>query len=445
MKNITPQKLILLLILALLGFGAVGCVTLFSKKCFKIGGGGLTPGATLSVWGMFDKEDQVNVMKNGHSIHYTEIPEENFERELLRALAEDRAPDVVYIHNTWLSKLQSVLTPLPDTSPHTFSSFRDTYPDAAVSDFVREESGTRFIYAYPLYMDTLALYWNRDLFNSAQIAEPPESWEEFARAVPKLRLLSIEGKVIRAGAAFGTARNINRSTDIVGMLMLQAGARMVADDRREAVFASCVVVDAKPVCSGASALRFYTDFANATKDVYTWSPDFDNSIDAFVNGKAAMMLNYAHQIQELKNRQPSLNFRVAPVPQPQKRIEEKLPVTYASYFGLAVPRGAKNPEAAWQFILDAVNEESSLAYLAATGRPPANVTLIDRFVQDPDFAVFARQVLTASSWYQPDNRKIEQIFADMIDSVVEGGQSVEEALGRAEADVTILLKQLLSR
>ena len=447
MKNITPQKLIAFAVLALLGVGAIGCVSFFADKCISIGGDkkGILEGTTV-IWGMFDTGEQVDTMKGGHKIEYIQIPEEDFEERLVNAIAEGRGPDVVYIRNSWLPKLQSKLIPFQNTDLPAFAEYRNTFVDVAVQDFVRDGPGnTKLLYAVPLYVDTLALYWNRDIFNGVGITEPPVSWEEFSRMVPKLRLLSIEGKIIRAGAAIGAARNINRSSDIVSMLMLQAGTKMVADDRKSATFSSCAAVSGKPVCSARSALQFYTDFANDTSSVYTWSNAFDYSIDAFVNDKAAMMINYAHQLPLVKQRRPELNFRVAPIPQPQVRLDEKLPVTYANYMGLAVPLGAKNPKVSWQFILDATGLQSSEAYLHATGRPPARIDLIDAFAQDPDFSIFVRQALTASSWYQPDARKVDDIFADMIDSVVGGTQTSEQALGRAEAEVSILLKQLLVR
>ena len=52
---------------------------------------------------------------------------------------------------------------------------------------------------------------------------------------------------------------------------------------------------------------------------------------------------------------------------------------------------------------------------------------------------FAKQILTAKSWPQINDNKIETIFSDMIESVINGRQSAETALDQAEAEVSQLM------
>ena len=53
--------------------------------------------------------------------------------------------------------------------------------------------------------------------------------------------------------------------------------------------------------------------------------------------------------------------------------------------------------------------------------------------------MFAEQSLTARSWFQVDNAAIETIFADMIDDIILGRQTVRKALSEAESKVSVLM------
>src|SRR6185369_16413812 len=108
--------------------------------------------------------------------------------------------------------------------------------------------------------------------------------------------------------AIGTAKNINRSTDILALLMLQSGTQMTSQGNTSATFS-------RPVNNqsvGESALQYYTDFANPSKQLYTWNDSQHYSIDAFQEGKVAMMFNYSHTTDVLRAKSSRLNFAVAP-------------------------------------------------------------------------------------------------------------------------------------
>ena len=83
--------------------------------------------------------------------------------------------------------------------------------------------------------------------------------------------------------------------------------------------------------------------------------------------------------------------------------------------------------------------EGNILFLNAAARPAARRDLIEQQKTDPDLGVFAEQALAARSWYQVDNVAIETIFADMIDSINLGRQTLQDALKAAEAKVSVLM------
>jgi len=339
------------------------------------------------------------------------------------------------VQNTWLPKYLDKIIPLPRQIPGqkepllTLKSFREQFVDVTEKDLVAGGE----IYGLPLYVDTLALYYNKDIFNSLGITQPPQTWNEFNEDVEKITVADSNNNISRAGAAIGTARNINRSTDILSLLMLQSGVPMVDDAGVSADFSK--ITEGKDL--GQVALEYYTDFSNPAKRVYTWNDGLHYSIDAFQEGTTAMMLNYSHQIPLLRSKAPRLNFGVATMPQ----LGESQVLNYANYWAPAVSKFSPASRQAWEFIVYLSSTEGVLSYLNATGRPTARRDLIEQQKNDLDLGVFAKQALSANSWYQTDNLAIENILADMIEDVNFGRRSIAEALQTTENKITLLMQR----
>jgi ABC-type glycerol-3-phosphate transport system substrate-binding protein len=409
--------------------------------------GGLSQGPAgvstpLQVWGVFDDraafEEAIRSFKQQTKVdvQYRVFTFAEYERGLVEALAAGEGPDVMMIHHTWLGRFANKLVPMPsnlataDGAPlMTLQLYTDTFVDVAYFDLVRGNS----IYAMPLYVDSLALYYNRDLLASAGIAQPPKTWKEFQDAVKALTVYDADRNITRAGASVGTARNINRASDILMMLMLQSGVRMTDDDGSSATFSRSV----DNVNVGEQALQFYTDFANPRNQTYTWNDSQDYSFDAFATERSAMMINYAHQISALTKAAPRLNWGVAPIPQASSAESR----TYANYWALGVSKASQNPEWAWRFVHHVTAGPSNVSYLNVTARPAARRDLIEQQKNLKDIGIFALQSLTARSWYQIENTTIEGIFLDMIDAVNFGQATIKDALKSAESRVTVLLSR----
>lgn len=414
---------------------------IFVLRSFVSPGTG-TQAATLEFWGVFDDRSVFDesfrafeAANKDIKVNYRSVPFVEYEQTLLNALAAGQGPDVLMVHHTWLPKHGDKLRSLPDQFPGmegplmTVRQFQDTFVDVAATDLISDGK----IYGMPLYVDTLGLFYNKDMLNSAGIALPPATWTEFQDAVRKLTQYDASHNIVRSGAALGTARNINRSTDILMMLMLQSGVHMTDDNNTQAVFSR--TVDGQPV--GERAVQFYTDFANPAKEVYTWNSTQDYSVDAFVSGKTAMMLNYSHQSAAVRLAAPRLNFGIARVPQ-ASAVDAR---TYANYWPLTVSLQSQRPNEAWKLVHYLTAGDGTVPYLNASARPAARKDLINQQRSDPNLGVFAEQALTARSWYQIDNRAIETIFADIIDAVNFGRQSIRDALKAAENKISVLMSQ----
>ncbi len=417
---------------------------------------------TLTYWRVFDGRDAfddiITKYKALHpfvNIEYRKLRFEEYEAELLNALAEDRGPDIFSIHNTWVKKYQSKLTPMPEsttmaypavkgtvkkevipelrTTPSiTLKALKDNFVDAVSYDVILDDG---LVYGLPLSVDTLAMYYNRDLFNNAGISQPPQFWnKEFLQDVKKLTKQDPKGGIIQAGVALGGGNNINRFNDILSVLMMQNGAVMM--DQNQVTF------NVVPLASrdnnynpGLEALRFYTDFANPTKESYTWNDELPNSLEMFMSGNLAIMFSYSYDLSTIKAQAPKLNFSVAKLPQ----IEGTPPtnINFANYWVEVVSKKSEHQNEAWNFIQFMVKEEQAKSYLEKTKRPTALRSLVASQRTDDEIGVFTDQVLTAKSWYKGKNiLATEAAIQEMIEkTVLTSGERLQEVINNAAAKI----------
>jgi multiple sugar transport system substrate-binding protein len=426
---------------------AIGVGVLILMVVLVLGGLQKTVGpksSTLQFWGTFDDPSfyraaigEFATANPGMKIVYTQYNFADYEKKLIDAFASGTGPDIWLMHNTWLPKHMDKIQPLPQTilpgqkTPlMTFKDFQEQFVDVTAQDLT---SGGQ-IYALPIYTDTLALYYNKDLFNTAGINTPPKTWDDFNEDVRKLSVFDGTGNIVKSAAAIGTSQNVNRSTDILMLLMLQSGVQMTDASNTSATFAHAI--NGQTV--GETSLQYYTDFANPSKQLYTWNDRQHYSIDAFTNGETAMMFNYSHQIPTIRSKSARFNFATAPMPQISG---SPISVNFANYWAPTVSKQSKNGIAAWQFLVYLTSGKGSVAYINASNRPSARRDLLDQQKTDSDLGPFAMQVLSARSWYQIDNIAIETIFADMIDAVNFGRASIHDAIRAAENKVSVLMSK----
>lgn len=461
--------IILLLIFSFLMTSGFGC-KLADKKTREA----MRP-VTLNYWRVWDGPDAFeeifaayNKLHPFVTINYRKLRYDEYENELLNALAEDRGPDIFSIHNTWIKKYQSKIAPLPPTITMAYpitkgaikkevipelrtnrslsvKDLKNNFVDVVYKDAVslrQEEKTNKYeekIYGLPLFVDTLAMYYNKDLFNNAGIAQPPAYWSaEFQEDVKKTTKQDGRGEIIQSGAALGGSNNIERSSDILAVLMMQNGSTMMDEsgtvmfDRIPSTFKD------QKYNPGLEALHFYADFANPAKEVYSWNKNLDNSLAMFVQGKLAMMFGYSYHLATIKAQAPKLNFGITKLPQ----IEGNTPVNFANYWVETVSNKSQNQNEAWDLIQFMTKAEQVESYLNKSKRPTALRALINEQINDDEIGIFAEQVLTAKSWYRGlDSSAMEKIFAEMIDNTVAGGDKIDNPINLAASKIQQTVKE----
>lgn len=367
------------------------------------------PNIKLTMWGFESKNNFEGLigayakLRPNVNIEYKQVDKSNYSSEILNALASGNGPDIFMIRSKSLIDNVSKLYPVLDTQ-FNLAKLRSSFPKVVEDDFVYNGK----IYALPLSIDSLALFYNQDYFNKFQIVYPPKTWDDFADYSQKLKVLDLNGNIIQAGAALGLGeKSIIYATDILKLLLRQSGAPIF--DSSEFNFGS------QNKNLGEKILDFYLSFADPQKLNYTWPKNFGNSIEAFTSGKTAMIFAYQKDIKEILKRNPYLNFGIAQIPQFK---DAQVNYAYADYWGLAVSKKAKEPGWAWDFIIYATTNDNLVsAYLSVTKNPPALRSQIAKYLTDPDLAVFASQALISRSWQEPQMEKFNEILNNVINDV----------------------------
>lgn len=440
------RKFLPIALLASLLLAGAGC-NLASGPQVKI-----TP-VTLEYWRIQDDQDtmadQISAYKKLHpnvEIVYRKMREEDYERLLLEAFAENRGPDIFSIPNVWLGAWRSKLLPVPKeitiptqtvnakkqivtvnktTAALSILDMRNRYVEGVTKDLILpvvEKEGTQpvdKIFAIPLSADTLALFYNKDILKRGNIEKPPATWRDVQEFATKLTILddadgAPAGAIKQSGAAIGLARNVQYSTDLLAAIMMQNGARMADEFYGYATFAEFTQdTKEKTYPPGIEALIFYQSFSIPGTPSYSWNASLPDSLDAFITGKTAFFFGFPSDVKKIRERAPKLDFGIATLPQ----IDPAKPANILHYPVEVVAKKTAHPNEAWDFLQFLASDEQVAPFLTASKRPTALRSLIQGQLTDPDIVPFASQVLIARAWYKGnDYGKVQEAFNFMIET-----------------------------
>ncbi|MFA5175334.1 MAG: extracellular solute-binding protein [Patescibacteria group bacterium] len=421
---------------------------------------------TLEYWTVFDDVDALKSLiakfKIDHpqiTVNLRQLRYEELYPLLVEELAEDKGPDIISVRNRWMKEFQTKLASMPASakiarttiekgmvgekaiismetqSLPTVSQIDKEYVSAVKNDVVIDGKA----YGLPLSFDTMAVYFNKDLLDRAGVAETPTSWEDFQAAVKKItKYNKTTGKIIQSGAALGTGNNIPSAEDILYILFKQSGLNFT-DSSGKAIFNSVTQFSAGGESPAMGVMNFYSDFANSTRDTYTWNEEMGNALDRFVNGSVAFFFGYQHQYSVIKGLAPQLNFGIIPMPQ----LNPEKPVNAANYWVQSVVSKSKYQNEAWALINFLAHSKANKEYLDQSGRLTAMRIYITEQKDNPDLEPFISQLLVAESWYKGKNyesaaRAITDMAREWLQTPAEPSRILEYRQGildRAAAKV----------
>jgi ABC-type glycerol-3-phosphate transport system substrate-binding protein len=220
-------------------------------------------------------------------------------------------------------------------------------------------------------------------------------------------------------------------------MFLQSGNGIVKEV--EGNFVSTLEDSANSTYSLADALRFYTDFADPLKEVYSWNISLPNSRDYFSSENLGFYFGYASELETLVKRNPNQNFLIAPIPQ-IKGSNAK--ATYAKVTGIGILISTQSFENSLSAAMALAGGEFAKTYSSILGIAPARRDLLFQKQPEEVFSpIVNSSALFAKSWLDPSPRDTNNIFRKMIENVISNTSNVTEALVDAQGKMSLLLLQ----
>lgn len=332
---------------------------------------------------------------------------EDMVNDLARGVATGDAPDVTYIDNPEVALFASrglLLDLTPYIEKSDIVNTADIFPGPLAS--VTYDGG---IYGLPRGANTIALYYNADLYRAAGLDpdNPPKTWNELYEAAKALT--DPENNVY--GLAFSANANEEGTFQFLPWLQMTGGDYNNVNTE-----------------GGARALNMWKAFI----DEGLASPDTLirgqwDSTGTFNTGAAAMSISGPWELPRMSS-EAQFEFRAAMLPVPEEGAERASALGEGDNVILA---SSDNPDEAFMFLeflydnMDRVWNE--FGYL-----PASNVEVVDPKYPEI-YGVFEELMKYARNrGPSPDWPKISQAIQTAIQTTLTGQATAEDALATAQ-------------
>lgn len=414
-------------------------VLMFATRQSSVGDE-LTP---VTMWGTLSEqditlyEDFINDNLTGDEVGvqivYTQFNEDEFESELIEALASGEGPDTVILDDEMLLRHENKLFTI-DYEFFPQLQFQNSFIQAG--EVLLRESG---IVGLPLSIDPMVMYWNRNMLNNEGISQAPEYWDEFIDIVPKVVKRDNTSAITKAAIGMGGSTNINNAKEILISMTQQGGNKIIIYDQEKDEFKTIFSQrNGRPFSPAESALSYFAQFSNPTRNVYSWNRALPNSQEMFLTDDLAFYFGFASERVSIIERNPNLNFAVSLFP--QSRLSE-IDATDGKMKFLAILNKSQNITAAFHTISTMTSPKNIEAFANITGLPPVRREVLSEVPSLAYQDVFNRSALIAEPFMDPDPEETDKIFESMIEAVITGRSGSSEAVSRANSELDSLLEE----
>lgn len=240
-------------------------------------------------------------------------------------------PDVFWMHSNEITRYSEygMLLELTDRINDSRILEMDKFPGDIVNIYNYEGKQ----YAVPKDIDTIALWYNKTMFDEAGLSYPDSSWtwDDFAEAAKKLTQ--------KDGSRYGFANRPSNDQAGWNNLVYDMGGQVITPDKKHSGFDEEGTI---------KALTFLTDLI---KEGYAPPYDVmaDNTEEAlFEAGKVAMVTEGSWMLPELCNNEyVKANCDIAVLP---KDAASGRRISIYNGLGWAAAANTKQPDGAWKFI-----------------------------------------------------------------------------------------------
>lgn len=279
-------------------------------------------------------------------------------------------------------------------------------------------------YYLPLSAGCVALYWNTEVFKSAEIAGPPRTWDEYLAVAKKVT--NPEKNIFATTATLQIEPPTNLTYDIYP-LIYQAGGDVIDERTNKAVFNGP---------AGVKAIQWYLDLVNVHKVAApgVLSNGEKEKRGYFAAGNIAMMFEGPRGIAIQRRLNKDLTYDIATLPRGLTTG------TAVSGTLIAMTSQAQNKEAAWKFLRWISGPAGNELWARATGDLPGRKDVAEKpfFKENRPAQAFVQQMLLPNAKSPnlglPNAAQLNRVLTGEIQNAVQGKKSVRQALDDAAAE-----------
>lgn len=370
-----------------------------------------------------EKVSEFNKTQNETRVEMLPLPKKHYEREILVDMMTGRAPDVFYASEEFL-QLLSRDGEIYDLTEH-FTTWDKS--EIFLPELIRIGSRNGRLFGIPIEMDTLAVYFNKDMFAKTGLDTPTElyaqgrwNWNALKDTAANISLKGTEHAIY--GLVLQNWWAINYS------FIYQNGGS-VFDQKGE------VVINSEQVRETVGFLRNMIEdgtllFMETTQEGGTYA-------DLFRQQRAGMIVSGGSLSSDFKNSIIDFNWDMAPLP--EGRLGHKGSSAFVSF--VCINNDFEYKEYAWEFI----------RFLAGSDTLKKQMHIDSKFISPlkallPDFAdrfedsIYIRHIPMQHLLWPEVGRAINQGFVQIWAGE---NENAELYLGQLAAETNVMLRRIL--
>ena len=373
--------------------------------------------------------------QTGVHINIAEFPYANlFEKELIDLNAKTGAYDLIMLDDPWFPRFASTQF-LTDLKPF-YEKRGQSGPD---DDFVanslalcRQPYQTGALYALPYVGNSQLFFYRKDIFQKHNLKEPA-TWDEVLGAAKIFQEQEATGAP-GGGKMYGYVMRAAQGNAAVADFMpifWAFGAEMFDANGNPTVNSA----------EGIAALKAMLELGKYSPPGYA-SFNADDVSAHLLQGTAAMSINWPAWISSFNDPAKSkvvgkMEFTVMPGARNPGRAE-------IGNWLIAIPRDAKNADAAFDFLVWATNREQ-MKSSALRGNPPTRKSIFNDPEMVAKFPAYRAQLRSLEN-SRPRPRtplwnEVENAFGIFLSKANSGELSAEDAMNQANAEIAKIIER----
>lgn len=302
-----------------------------------------------------------------------------YDTKISAGMGSGDTPDVVYMWN--YPSYYEALEPLDEFITKEGDDYKNDFYEALWSYNSLDDK----IYGIPVGFTTHALFYNKDIFKKAGIAEPTEdwTWEDLQEAAK-----TITNKV---DGVKGFSFQMKPDPYDFEMYLWSNGTSYVDKDGK-----------LEGNLNSDASKETLQLFQTMEKEEYAIATE-ENGTDEFRSGKTAMYIYGAWANASFEK--DGLNYGVTTIPSFKKAENPSISILSSS--GLSISKDSKNKDAAWEFIKYWTGKECNKARIGYELPALKSVVESEKIMDDPVNAPFYT-MLERSQGYTPASFIVEE-------------------------------------